>query len=164
MRSTADSVDRASGQFRLSSQELASAAAPIRGSVEAIEGAMRQLGASTEAASTVVVRSAEQTARSAADALAAATEVLGGHKNALESTLSGALAMLERLKGQGARFDEIDEKLGVAFDAYTNRVDTAVRVLFDHVKTMQEELAPALATLRTVVDRAEQFIPQSGRR
>lgn len=164
MRSTAESVERASGQFKQSSQDLASAAGPIRGSVEAIESSMRLLGQSTEAASTTVVRSAEQTAQSAADILAAAMEVLGGHKNALETSLSGAIAMLDRLKEQGTRFDEIDEKLGVAFDAYTNRVDAAVRTLFDHVKKMQEELAPAIGTLRTVVESAEQFIPQSGRR
>ncbi|WP_237152180.1 hypothetical protein [Oryzibacter oryziterrae] len=164
VKTAADSVERASGQLRQSSQDLVNATSPVRGSVEAIENSMRLLGQSTEAASSVVVRSAEQTARSAADALASAVEVLGGQRNAIETALNHSLAILDRLKGQGERFDEIDEKLGVAFDTYTTRVDTAVRMLFDHVKKMQDELAPALGTLRTVVESAEQFIPQSGRR
>jgi ABC-type transporter Mla subunit MlaD len=95
--------------------------------------------------------------------LKAAEQTLGGHSRAIEASLAGVGAMVDRLKGQGNRLDEIDEKLGGAFDAYTEHVDTAVDGLFEHVRRMQEELAPALDTLRAIVEQAEQFTPESRR-
>ncbi len=108
-----------------------------------------------------VSRSAEQTARSAADALAAAQTALGGHAGAIEASLAGVGQVVDRLRGQGAQLDTLDEKLGAAFDTYAARVATAVDTLSDYVRRMQSELAPALDTLRAVVEQAEQFIPES---
>ena len=71
--------------------------------------------------------------------------------------------MLDRLKGQGDRIDDIDVKLGRAFDAYTRQVASAVNGMRLHVQDLQESLAPALDTLRTIVDQAERFAPQSVR-
>ena len=71
--------------------------------------------------------------------------------------------MLERLKGQGDRLDEMDGKLGQAFDLYTENVEKSVQGMFGHVRDLQERLNPALDTMREIVEQAEQFAPQSRR-
>jgi hypothetical protein len=72
--------------------------------------------------------------------------------------------MLGKMRGQGEKLDDSDRKLGRAFDAYTENVDRAVGGLFGHVRDMQDALSPALDTLRTIVEQAEEFAPQSRRR
>ncbi|WP_249123456.1 MULTISPECIES: hypothetical protein [unclassified Bradyrhizobium] len=163
VRSGADATVRAAGAFRAASQDLVEAASPVRGTAERMEGALRHLAESTQSASSAVTRSAETTARSAADALAAAQAVMTGKAKAVESTLDGISVMLGRLKGQGDRIDDIDVKLGKAFDTYTSSVASAVDGMRLHVQELQQRLAPALDTLRTIVDQAEQFAPRSGR-
>lgn len=160
--SGAEASERAASTFRAASQDLVAAVNPIRSANEQIESALKQLKESTSSAANTVIRSSEETAKSAANTLAAAEQVLGGHAKAIETSLNGLNTMLERMKGQGDRLDDIDEKLGEAFETYTDRVKTAVDSLFGHVRKMQEELNPALDTLRAIVEQAEQFRPESG--
>lgn len=161
VRATAEAAERAAGSFRGSSEDLVSAASPIRATTERIEATIRQLTGATQHVADTVARSAEQTARSAADALAAAQAALGGHTRAIDASLVGVGQLVDRLKGQGARLDTIDEKLGSAFDLYAEKVAAAVDTLADYVRNMQGELAPALDTLRAIVEQAEQFAPES---
>ena len=163
VRTGAEASERAAGHLRSASQDLVAAVAPIRANSERLEVAMGQLTQSTQNAASTVIHSAQATAQSAAQILAAAQEVLGGHAKAIEASLGGVSTMLNRLTGQGDRLDDLDEKLGKAFDAYTSRVATAVDGLFGHVRKMQDELAPALDTMRAIVDQAEQFAPESRR-
>ncbi|BAQ44674.1 anti-phage ZorAB system protein ZorA [Methylobacterium aquaticum] len=164
VRASAEAAERAAGQFRGASEALVAAAIPLRATTERIETGIRQLAEATQHVAGTVSQSAEQTARSAADALAAAQTALGGQARAIEASLAGAGELVNRLKGQGAQLDSLDEKLGTAFDLYTMKVAAAVDTLSDYVRRMQAELAPALDTLRAVVEQAEQFVPESRRR
>ena len=164
IRSSADATEKASNSLRSASTDLVAAVTPIRATNDRIEANIQQLTESTKNVATTIVRSAELTAQRATDALSAAKEVLGGQSRAIEASLKALATMVEKLKGQGERLDNIDEKLGTAFDQYTNHVEAAVNSLFGHVKRMQDELAPALDTLRTIVEQAEQFSPESKRR
>ncbi|MEA5159814.1 hypothetical protein U5903_03410 [Cereibacter johrii] len=67
------------------------------------------------------------------------------------------------MKGQGERLDDIDGKLGQAFDTYAAQVARAVDMLFGHVREMQDHLNPALDTMKEIVEQAEQFAPQQRR-
>lgn len=163
VRTGAEASEQAASNFRSASQDLVAAVTPIRAANERLETAVTQLKDSTTSAANAVIRSSESTAQSAAQTLEAAQQVLGGQARAIETSLNGLSAMLDRMKGQGDRLDDIDEKLGKAFDAYTSRVAAAVESLFGHVRNMQEELGPALDTLRAIVEQAEQFKPESRR-
>jgi len=163
VRSGAEASTQAAGAFRGASNELTTAATPIRAITERIEASIRQLTDSTQHAASVVSRSAETTAESAAATLATAQQVLGQEARAIESALSGVTVMLERMRGQGDRLDDIDAKLGKAFETYTDQVAKAVEGMFGHVREMQDRLNPALDTMREIVDQAEQFAPQSRR-
>ena len=87
--------------------------------------------------------------------------MLGGEQDALQITLREISHVLERLNHQGSRLDDVDEKLGAAFDEYTVRVSAAVDSLFGHVRDMKSALEPALDTLSSIVEQAENFYPQS---
>jgi ABC-type transporter Mla subunit MlaD len=147
----------AAGNFRSASQELVNAATPVRANSEQIERSIRNLSESTDN----IARSAHATVASARDALDAATAILGEKARAVEFSLTGLAALVEQFRGQGDRLDDMDEKLGNAFETYRDQVDRAVAGMQDHMKNLNRELAPALDTLRVVVDRAEQFMPQS---
>lgn len=161
VRGSADAAQQASGTFRASSQELVAAIAPLRGSTEAIETSIRQLTSTTQNIADTVRRSTDATAESVEQALTAANDLIGGERDAMRATLEEIRQVLERLKGEGAKLDTIDEKLGQAFDMYRDRVSAAVDGLFGHVRQMQDVLAPALDTLRSIVEQAEQFAPES---
>lgn len=164
MRSGAEATEQAAGQFRAASLAFVEAATPLRASTASIEGAIRQLSDSTRNVSETVSRSAMATAESAASALASAEQILGGEAKAIEASLAGVATMIERLRGQGDRLDDIDEKLGQAFETYTGHVASAVEGMFGHVRDLQAQLSPALDTLQSIVEQAEQFAPESRRR
>jgi ABC-type transporter Mla subunit MlaD len=138
---------------------LVQAAEPVRATVEGLGSSTRQLAESTRH----VADSARRSAESLAHVLAGAQEALGAQRHAVEAILASLANALERMRGQGDRLDDMDEKLGQAFDAYTAQVASAVETLFGHVREMQRTLSPALDTMREIVDQAEQFAPQSKR-
>ncbi|NEX48281.1 anti-phage ZorAB system protein ZorA [Pseudotabrizicola algicola] len=145
------------------SRELAAAAGPIRGSVEQIETAVAGLSKSTERAADTVTRSARETAEGAVRILDAAKSALGAEQKLLEATLAKLGEALTQIERQREQIDDMDEKLGSAFEEFTKHVRTAVDTLFGHVRTMNGELAPAIDKMHEIVDRAEKFLPESRR-
>lgn len=159
IRAGADASNDAAGSFRGSAQTLAAATDPVRATVERIENAMRELSDATRH----VAENSRINSNSAVTALSAAQEALGGQHRLIEATLKNLSQSLEAMRGQGDRLDTMDEKLGAAFEAYTQQVEAAVHGLFGHVREMQDKLNPALDTMREIVEQAEQFVPQSRR-
>jgi len=164
VRAGAEASEQAAGNFRTASQDLVAAASPIRISQERIETSVSKLSESTQNAALTIVRSSQASAQSGAQILAAAQEALGGHAQAIKVSLDGLRVLVERLEGQGDRLDDLDDKVGKAFDAYAAHVKTAVDGLFGHVRDMQQALSPALDTMQAIVEQAEQFAPESRRR
>lgn len=163
VRHSADAAERASGAIRTAAQDFTSAAEPLRLTAERMGSNLQSLTDSTRKVSETVLVTAQKSAESVAATLTAAKETLGGERRAVEAALRAVDEMVQRLKGQGERLDSIDQKLGHAFEEYRTRVEAAVGSLFGHVRKMQEELAPAVDSLRAVVEQAEQFIPESRR-
>jgi len=163
VRAGADASVEAAGTFRSASGDLISAAAPIRAVTDRIDSSIRQLTDSTQHVASVVSRSAEMTSEAAAAALNSAKEILGQEARAIEASLAGLTTLVDRMRGQGDRLDEMDVKLGSAFETYTEQVARAIEGMFGHVREMQDRLNPALDTMREIVEQAEQFAPQSRR-
>ena len=67
------------------------------------------------------------------------------------------------MERQRTQIDDMDDKLGTAFEQFTNNVRSALDTFSGHVKNMNAELSPALDTMREIVDRAEQFLPEQRR-
>jgi hypothetical protein len=65
------------------------------------------------------------------------------------------------MKGQGDKLDDLDAKLGEAFEKYAKHVSSALEMMVDHAREMQAQLSPAIDQMREVVEQAERFIPQS---
>jgi len=159
----AQATEQASGAFRQSSQSLVNAADPVRAMIERIENTTRQLRDSTEHQLNAIAHSAKANAESSATTLKAAQETLGGQHKAIESTLLSLQSVINSLKGQGQRLEDIDITLGKAFEGYQQQVQLSVDTLSTHVKAMQAGLAPALDTMREVVEQAEEFMPKQRR-
>jgi hypothetical protein len=161
VRSGADASMQASATFRAATQDLAAAAAPIRSSLSSVELSISALSETAHNVATTITRSAESTARTASDALAAALAILGSEQQAIDNALGGISVALERLREQGTRIDDIDGKLGRAFEIYTEQVAGAVDGMRQHVQDLQHTLQPSLDTLKSVVESAEEFVPKS---
>ena len=170
MRRSADAVRdgalagaEAAVAFRSSSQDLVAAASPVRATTERMESSLRQMTEGTHNAVSIVTRSAQSTAESAAHVLATASETLVAERRGIETTLEAVTQMLERMQGQGDRLDTVDDKLGAAFDLYATQVEQAMQSIRAHVIDMSKGLNAALSTLQSVIEQQQEFSPQQGR-
>lgn len=159
-----EAVDEAAASFRGAATELVNVSGPMRSTADALAATSSQLATATTKAAEAVAETNLATARSARETLEAAQAVLGRNREAIERALEGVRNLVEGLRGQGDRLDDIDEKLGAAFEAYNNSVSRSLEQITNHVREVQSELAPSLDTLREVVDQAERFVPQQGKR
>jgi methyl-accepting chemotaxis protein len=161
IQNSAAAAERASGAIRSASQDFIAAADPLRTTADKIASNVQSLSDTTRRVGDVVLNAAQSTAQNASATLKAAQETLGGQNRAVQASLQAVEEMLRQLKGQGDRLDGIDQKLGQALEQYRTQVESTVGSLFGHVRTMQDQLAPAIDTLRSVVEQAEQFVPAS---
>lgn len=161
VKTGADATVVAANTFRSATQDMTSAAAPIRSSVERIDGAVSKLQTSTTQTADIMVKGAQNTVQSAEAALKSASDILAGKQRAIEAALEGVKEVIDRMKGQGEKLDELDSKLGDAFEKYAKHVSSALEMMVDHAREMQAQLSPAIDQMREVVEQAERFIPQS---
>ena len=150
------------------SRDLQTASAPIQESIERLGDSVNIMSDSTERAAGVVTQSAREIAENAARVLEAARDALGGQQMLLQesltrmgSVLNDMVTMLERMNEQQIRMDDMDEKLGSAFKKFKKQVNVAIGKLIEHVRTMNDELGPAVDKLHDVVDRAETFLRET---
>lgn len=145
------------------SRGLEAAAGPMRNSVERIETATSDLAKSTTAAAETVTRSSRETAEGAARVLDAAKSALSAEQNLIEAALTKLGEALDHMERQREQIDDMDEKLGAAFSQFASHVRTSLDTFAEHVRKMNGELAPALDTMREIVDQAEKFRPEQRR-
>ena len=144
------------------SRNLQAATGPVRGSIERIEIATSELAKSSADAAEIVTRSSRETAESAAQVLDAAKSALSAEQNLIEISLAKLGEVLDHMERQREQIDDMDEKLGAAFDQFAMHVRTSLETFAEHVRKMNGELAPALDTMREIVDQAEKFRPEQG--
>lgn len=161
VKTGADATVVAANTFRSASQDMTTAAAPIRSSVERIDGAVSKLQTSTTQTADIMVKGAQNTVQAAETALKSASDILVGKQRAIEAALEGVKEVVDRMKGQGDKLDDLDAKLGEAFEKYAKHVSSALEMMVDHAREMQAQLSPAIDQMREVVEQAERFIPQS---
>lgn len=145
------------------SRDLQSAAGPVRTSVERIETATAGLAKSMTDATETVTRSSRETAEGAARVLDAAKVALGAEQRLIEASLAKLGEALDHIERQREQLDDMDEKLGTAFSQFATHVRTSLDTFSEHVRKMNQELAPALDTMREIVDQAEKFRPEQRR-
>lgn len=163
IKTGADASLSAANSFQKASDDLISSASPIRSSVERIDIALTKLDSNTNRTAENLRAAASTITQSAEVALKSASEVLDAKRQAIESALFGMKEITEIMRGQGDRLDELDEKLGQAFERYNEHVNAVLGSMIDHASDVQKELTPALETMREIVEQAEKFLPESRR-
>jgi len=163
LRGSSDATQEAAKALTSASREVRTTQAQMHDSINRIDGAVSSLASSTGQASEIVTRSAREIALSAERVLETAKTALSGEQQALQATLQQLSTVIEQLTRQQAQLADIDERLGKAFREYGEHVQAALGQLSEHARNMTNELAPALDTLREVVDQAEKFIPEQRR-
>jgi DNA repair exonuclease SbcCD ATPase subunit len=160
MQNGADAANSAAASLRGSAQTLNQASNPIAVSVQSIELSSRALENSTAS----IAESSRANAQSVAIAIKSVADILAGEQTAIQATLKLLESCIERMRGQGDRLDEMEDKLGNAFEGYRTEVQRAMDSLEDHVRKIQEQFTPALSTLQTLVEQIEEFAPSSRRK
>jgi chromosome segregation ATPase len=160
MQNGAEAANTAAASLRGSAQTLNQASNPIAASVQAIEASSRALANTTAS----IAESSRVNAESVAKSIKAVGDVLAGEQAGVQSTLKLLESCIERMRGQGERLDSMDQKLGDAFEKYRHEVESAMGSLDDHVRKIHEQYSPALATLETLVQQIEEFVPSSRRK
>jgi len=164
IKTGADASATAANNFKKASDDLVSSTGPIRSSVERIDTALTKLDSNTNRTAENLRAAASTIAQSAEAALTSANEILGAKRQAISDALSGMKDVTEAMRGQGDRLDDLDAKLGQAFERYNEHVNAVLGSMIDHATDVQKELAPALETMREIVEQAEKFLPESRRR
>jgi ABC-type transporter Mla subunit MlaD len=158
----ADAAQKAALSFEKSAQDFSKVTSPINRSIELIAGSISDLEDSTANVNDTLTQGIKQLMASSENALNSAVEIIRGEQSALENALQGMQDVIEEFRGQGDRLDELDEKLGVAFETYAEHVESQLEEMKLHARDLTERLTPALDKMREVVEHAEQFIPESG--
>jgi len=158
----ADATQRAASSFEKSAQDFSRVSSPINRSIELISESISDLEDSTANVNETLTEGIKQLMASSESALKSAVEIIRGEQSALENALQGMQDVIEDFKGQGDRLDDIDEKLGAAFETYAEHVESQLEEMKLHARELTERLTPALDKMREVVEHAEQFIPESG--
>jgi len=160
MQNGAEAANTAAASLRGSAQTLNQASNPIAASVQAIEASSRALANTTSS----IAESSRFNAESVAKSIKAVGDALAGEQAGIRSTLQLLESCIERMRGQGDRLDSMDQKLGDAFDEYRDKVANAMGSLDEHVRKIHEQYSPALATLETLVQQIEEFVPSNRRK
>ena len=158
----ADATQRAASSFEKSAQDFSRVSSPINRSIELISESISDLEDSTANVNETLTEGIKQLMASSENALKSAVEIIRGEQSALENALQGMQDVIEDFKGQGDRLDDMDEKLGAAFETYADHVESQLEEMKLHARELTERLTPALDKMREVVEHAEQFIPESG--
>ena len=158
----ADATQTAANSFARSAQQFSTVSAPITRSVELIAQSINDLEDSTSNVNEALTQGIKQLMVSSENALGSAVEIIRGEQSALENALQGMQEVIEEFRGQGDRLDDLDEKLGDAFESYAEHVENQLEEMKIHARDLTERLSPALDKMREVVEHAEQFIPESG--
>ncbi|MWB77266.1 hypothetical protein GLS40_04445 [Pseudooceanicola sp. 216_PA32_1] len=163
VRDSAGQVDRAGLAIGSATDDLTRAIEPVRSSHERIEASLAAATEATRQTGEAVRGSGADVARNAVEVLETARVALGSEREGIAATLATVRETLNMLRGQGDRFDEIDEKLGAAFETYRENVEATLTTAEQHVRELHSILEPGVSTLREVVDQAESFIPVARR-
>lgn len=161
LKNSSDATSRASESFKSAANQMSNAAQPILSTVERLGTSITSLENSTQKSSSALLNGVATIVQASEDALKNAVSILESEQEALHASLDGVQRIVERMQGQGNKMDELDEKLGVAFERYAKHVDEALKAMSNHMSKLGEEITPALDTMREVVEQAEQFIPTS---
>ena len=160
VRTGADATADASRSFRDSARSLVQAASPVRESVDKLRVSTEHMVSSTRN----VAESTRANVDSARQALTSANDTLGGSQRVLVEALREFQQVAGAMRGQGDRLDDIDTKLGQAFEIYRDNVQRFVDELGRHVSDIQKDLTPALDTMREITEQQVLFRPASRRR
>ena len=148
-----------SEQFKDAGQSLTSATEPIRNSHQAIETTLSHLHKTVETVSENLKENSASVAQSAAHVLETAQTSLGTEREGIRSTLETAKVEMARLSREIEQLAKIDQMLTQTMEKYKTELRQSIDLSQDHVRKMSDELAPALDTLRSVVEQAENFQP-----
>lgn len=155
-REAADSVEQ-------TAQALGSAAAPIRDTAARFETAARDAAQATGDSARVMKTGAESLVQSAQTAMEAGQAALATERDAIAANLSAVKAALERFETIARNFDDIDDKLGNAFNTYRKEIESALANIGERSTVIHTEHARALDTLTTLVSQTDAFLPQQKR-
>lgn len=159
----AASMERAAGGARDSASAFQSAADPLRRTAEATQAAADKTALAAQEAANAVQVSARDVAQSAERALDAAASIAKSNAEASQKSLEAILASLARFEALAKNFDQIDEKLGRAFEEFRTQVESAVGTITQTSDEVHAKYSSALTTLHEVVDQAQIFSPSSRR-
>jgi ABC-type transporter Mla subunit MlaD len=164
LKTSADAIAGASSSFEGASRDIVTATEPVRASHDRIEEQIRHLSETTKEVSHTLLSGAKANAEHARGVLEAAEAALGNEREGIRRSLEATRATLTLLSQESEKLGKIDEMLGKALSNYSIQLEAALGSAQEHISAMQDQLAPGLDTLRSIVDQAESFSPAQNRR
>lgn len=160
-QSGGEAIARGADRLERASTVMSSAADPIKDGISGLQASTREMTEGVSTALATARQHSDETSRRTRDALEAASQILGDQQTGISAAMEGLAAALREMRGQGDRLDTMDQKLGAAFEQYRTQVEATMNGTAEQVRGIVEILNPALDTMKSVVEQAEHFAPQS---
>lgn len=153
-------IRRLNEGIKLGAEQTANAATSFRTASDAFQKAASPVIAATER-NEAIVGKLQSSVSSLERIMASGLETAEKGLDAINSTIDSVETITDKFALQAARLDDMDGKLGQAFERYATNVEGALGLLKNHVAEMQAKVTPAIDRMREVVAHAETFIPSS---
>jgi hypothetical protein len=125
-----------------------------------IEEASVSLRTAAEPVATLA-RGLTTSARATAEAATGIAGSLESHRDIVKMSMEALSSSLSQFQGVIERYDDLDEKLAVAFLKFRSEVDASIQRIGEHSDGVHKTYADALSQLHAVVDQAADFRPAS---
>ena len=162
LNSGTSEIRRLNEGIKLGAEQTANAATSFRTVSDAFQKAAGPVIAATER-NEAIIGKLQSSVSSLERMMANGLEVAEKGLDAINSTIDSVETITDNFALQAARLDDMDGKLGQAFERYATNVESALGLLKNHVSEMQAKVTPAIDRMREVVAHAETFIPSSRR-
>lgn len=108
---------------------------------------------------TALARGLSTTANATAKAAAGISDSLQSHRDISKASMDALTSSLAQFQTVIERYDQLDEKLGVAFLSFRTEVQTSIDRIGEHSGNVHDTYADALSLLNAVVDQVKDFQP-----
>lgn len=152
--------EQSSAQIKGILIELKSVAEPMHRMLEQVDSTSRQSVDQIELVSDAMLAGVREITKSTESVISDTFKGIQVSENIVREGLLSLEAAVQNFRNVANNFDEIDEKLGDAFNKISSNVDTSISAFKEFQEKLNKEFGEALNRLDAVIAKTEPFEPR----
>ena len=152
-------LDSANESIEKSSDMLTSAATPIQQAIHGIETSSLRMEEQLRTTSETMVSGVKEVTTHMVETVRGLSKAMESSQTTVQTCIKSLGNSISRFANQVENFNDIDEKLGNAFEEIKRSVEENVKLLRDYESDLNKNFTEALTRLQNVVATIEPFNP-----